>query len=67
MMSSVDVCLNFFNKQIMTNFLQCTLAMTSEQIDDERKNKLIGEAKFLRATLYFALVTTWEHIPLIDS
>ena len=42
-------------------------AMTSEQINDERKNKLIGEAKFLRATLYFALVTTWEHIPLVDS
>ena len=40
-------------------------AMNSEQIDEDLKNKYIGEHKFLRAMLYFSLVSTWENIPLI--
>ena len=40
-------------------------AMNSEQIDEDLKNKYIAEHKFLRAMLYFSLVTTWENVPLI--
>jgi hypothetical protein len=40
-------------------------AMNSEQIDEDLKNKYIGEHKFLRAMLYFSLVSTWENIPLV--
>ena len=39
--------------------------MNSEQIDEELKNLYIAEHKFLRAMLYFSLVTTWENVPLI--
>ena len=40
-------------------------AMNSEQIDEDFKNLYIAEHKFLRAMLYFSLVTTWENVPLI--
>lgn len=40
-------------------------AMNSEQIDEDLKNLYIAEHKFLRAMLYFSLVTTWENVPLI--
>ncbi len=42
-------------------------AMTSDQIENEDKNKMIGEAKFLRSTIIFALVSAWENIPLITN
>ena len=42
-------------------------AMTDDQINDLKKNQLIGEAKFLRSALYFAIVTSWENIPLVAS
>ena len=40
-------------------------AMNSEQIDEDLKNLYIAEHKFLRAMLYFSLVTSWENVPLI--
>ena len=40
-------------------------AMSSDQIDEDVKNKFIGEHKFLRAMLYFSLVSSWENVPLI--
>ena len=42
-------------------------AMTEDQISDLRKDQLIGETKFLRAALYFALVSSWENIPLLSA
>lgn len=39
--------------------------MSSDQIDEDVKNKFIGEHKFLRAMLYFSLVSSWENVPLI--
>lgn len=42
-------------------------AMTEDQIDTDSKNKLVGESRFIRAMLYFALVTTWENVPLIKN
>jgi hypothetical protein len=33
-------------------------------IDQSLQNRLIGEAKFLRAWAYFELVTNWEAVPL---
>jgi hypothetical protein len=42
-------------------------AMTEDQISEDKKNKLVGEAKFLRATLYLALVSAWENVPLVSS
>ena len=42
-------------------------AMTADQIDDENKNRMIGEARFLRATLYFDLVSAWENVPLVKN
>ena len=40
-------------------------AMSYDQIDENLKNKYIGEHKFLRAMLYFSLVSSWENVPLI--
>tara|TARA_R110002049_G_scaffold45604_2_gene132910 strand:- start:6941 stop:8581 length:1641 start_codon:yes stop_codon:yes gene_type:complete len=41
--------------------------MTEDQIDAESKGKLVGESRFIRALLYFALVNTWENVPLIKN
>lgn len=40
-------------------------AMTADQIDQEDQTRMIAEARFLRATLYFDLVAAWENVPLI--
>jgi hypothetical protein len=40
-------------------------SMSSAQIDQDVKNRYIGEHKFLRAMLYFSLVSSWENVPLI--
>ncbi len=40
-------------------------AMEEDQINTEDQEKFVAEAKFLRATLYFALVSAWENVPLI--
>lgn len=42
-------------------------AMTEDQIDTETKNKFVAEAKFLRTTVNFALVSSWENVPLIKN
>lgn len=42
-------------------------AMTEDQIDDDDKNKLVAQARFLRAIINFALVSSWENIPLIKN
>ena len=41
--------------------------MTADQIEDEDKNRMIAEARFLRAALYFDLVTAWENVPLVKN
>ncbi|MFT5251575.1 MAG: hypothetical protein ACI87N_000559 [Flavobacteriales bacterium] len=40
-------------------------AMTEDQINVISKNKLVAESRYLRAMLYFSMVSTWENIPLI--
>ena len=42
-------------------------AMTENQIDLESRDKLIGESRFIRAMLYFSLVSSWENIPLVKN
>jgi hypothetical protein len=42
-------------------------AMSEDQIDDDDKNKLVAQARFLRAIINFALVCSWENIPLIKN
>jgi len=42
-------------------------ALTEDQIDIENRDRMVGEARFLRSTINFALVSSWENIPLITS
>ncbi len=42
-------------------------ALTADQIDIDTRDAMVAEARFLRATIYFALVTTFENIPLIKN
>jgi hypothetical protein len=42
-------------------------AMNDEQIDPEVRNQFVGEARYLRAMVYFAMVCTWENIPLVTN
>lgn len=42
-------------------------AMTASQIKEEDKNRLIGEAKFLRALMYFNLVKMFGEVPLVTT
>ena len=42
-------------------------AMTEDQIDLESRDKLIGESRFIRAMLYFSLVSSWENVPLVKN
>lgn len=41
--------------------------MTEDQIDLESRDKLIGESRFIRAMLYFSLVSSWENVPLVKN
>lgn len=41
--------------------------LTEDQIEIDVRDRMVAEAKFLRATIYFALVTTWENVPLIKN
>jgi len=38
-----------------------------EELDEELKSRLIGEAKFLRALFYFRLVQTYGGVPIITT
>lgn len=38
-----------------------------EDLTDQKKNELIGEAEFLRGISYFYLINLWESIPLITT
>jgi len=42
-------------------------AMTEEQIEPGVRDSLIGESRYLRAMLYFALVSSWENVPLVKN
>lgn len=42
-------------------------AMTADLIDEADKNRMIAEARFLRSTAYFALVSAWENVPLVKN
>jgi starch-binding outer membrane protein, SusD/RagB family len=35
------------------------------EMDETQKNRILGEAKFLRAVYYYHLVTIWGNIPLV--
>ncbi|MBN8820797.1 MULTISPECIES: RagB/SusD family nutrient uptake outer membrane protein [unclassified Spirosoma] len=41
--------------------------ITSVQMDETRKGRIIGEAKFLRAFYYFTLVQTFGDVPLVTK
>mgnify|MGYP003313624376 CR=1 FL=1 len=42
-------------------------AMTEDQISLGDRDKLVAEARFLRAMINFGLVCSWENIPLIKN
>ena len=42
-------------------------AMTADQIDVDDRDMLVAEARFLRAMINFALVSSWENIPLMKN
>ena len=42
-------------------------AMTEDQILPTDRDKLVAEARFLRAIINFALVSSWENVPLIKN
>lgn len=42
-------------------------AMTPQQISVKDRDNYVGQAKFLRSTILFALVSTFENIPLITK
>ncbi|MEM8525527.1 MAG: RagB/SusD family nutrient uptake outer membrane protein [Bacteroidota bacterium] len=42
-------------------------AMSDDLIDVEDRDRIVAEAKFVRAILYFSAVKIWENIPLITE
>jgi len=42
-------------------------ALTAQQIDLDVRDTMIAEARFLRSTINFALVSAWENIPLVKN
>ena len=42
-------------------------AMTADQINVDDRDMLVAEARFLRAMINFALVSSWENIPLMKN
>ncbi|WP_341220705.1 RagB/SusD family nutrient uptake outer membrane protein [Polaribacter atrinae] len=57
----------YYSQNKVTSAIDRIRALTAEQIDIETRDVMIAEARFLRATIYFALVTTFENIPLIKN
>ncbi|PQJ80632.1 RagB/SusD family nutrient uptake outer membrane protein [Polaribacter porphyrae] len=57
----------FVNLNKVNSVVDRISALTEDQIDIARRDEMIGEAKFLRATIYFAIVSTWENVPLIKN
>lgn len=65
--------LDFYRAQYQ-GISRCNLAIsqiskmdTDETMDENKKNRLIGEAKFLRAYYYFRLVRIFGDIPYVDE
>ena len=42
-------------------------AMTQDQIDDEEKARIVGEARALRGSFYFNMVRIFDRIPLVTA
>ena len=42
-------------------------AMTEDQINVTDRDKLVAEARFLRAIINFGLVSSWENVPLMKN
>ena len=42
-------------------------AMTEDQISAADRDKLVAEARFLRAIINFGLVSSWENVPLMKN
>ena len=42
-------------------------AMTEDQISVTERDKLVAEARFLRAIINFGLVSSWENVPLMKN
>ena len=42
-------------------------AMTKDEISVTDRDKLVAEARFLRSIINFALVSSWENVPLIKN
>ncbi len=55
------------NFQGVSNCNQALANVPKYNIDDNLKNRLLGEARFLRAYYYFNLVRCWGDVPLVDK
>ena len=65
--------LDFYRAQYQ-GISRCNLAIsqiskmdTDETMDEDKKNRLIGEAKYLRAYYYFRLVRMFGDVPYVDE
>lgn len=71
--SNNDCLLNYYRAQYQ-GISRCNLAIsqiskmdTDDSMDKKTKNRLIGEAKFLRAFYYFRLVRMFGDVPYVDE
>ncbi|SDM22490.1 Starch-binding associating with outer membrane [Catalinimonas alkaloidigena] len=49
------------------NLVIANVPNASENITDDLKNRIVGEARFLRAWAYFDLVSLWGAVPLLTE
>jgi hypothetical protein len=60
-----ELVLGYWNNYYKALYTINNIIVSTEKIDFNTKNALIGEAKFLRALYYFDMVRAWGDIPLL--
>lgn len=60
-----ELVLGYWNSYYKALYTINNIIVSTEKIDFDTKNALIGEAKYLRALYYFDMVRAWGDIPLL--
>lgn len=62
-----ELVLGYWNNYYKALYTINNIIASTEKLDFDNRDALIGEAKFLRALYYFDMVRAWGDIPLVTS
>lgn len=62
-----ELVLGYWNSYYTALYTINNIISSTEKLDIDNRDALIGEAKFLRALYYFDMVRAWGDVPLVTS